>query len=59
LRLGDREGPVLEFELALVAGQHDIGRLVYAHGAAAIVAALRSHLPEKLGAERKRGLLAR
>jgi hypothetical protein len=27
-RFGDREGPVLEFELAPVAGQHDIGGLV-------------------------------
>jgi hypothetical protein len=26
--LGDREGPVLEFELAFVAGQYDIGGLV-------------------------------
>src|SRR5271166_2013013 len=25
---GDREGPVLQFELALVAGEHDIGGLV-------------------------------
>src|ERR1700722_18398341 len=27
-RIIDREGPVLEFELTLVAGQHDIGGLV-------------------------------
>src|ERR1700729_2861906 len=37
-RIIDREGPVLEFELPLVAGQHDVGGLVQERSQAPIAA---------------------